>query len=845
MNEIKNLYNFYKNQSEKYADKKLFNNKLSYAEAWQLVLSRAAFLQQEGYKKGDVIAILAENSYEWAVTYMAITSIGAIVLTLDTNLQEENYHDMLTYADACAIFISKTFDYNFKQKKYEISLSTNLGDAKNFKETGLEKIGPADISTMIFTSGTTGNPKVAQLTQKNIYSTAFAAAIHISAKDGCFNFLSLLPLYHVLGLIPTFICAIGCGGNVMFQPSLKGPDIINSLKEIQIHVFTVVPQILELFMDGILEKVKAASKAKYKILFFFLNHANKFRKIGLGFIPAKIFKPVYDIFGKDFYCFICGGAALKKKYFRYYDNIGLKVVEGYGLTETTGPIIGNTPFHIKPHSIGFPTPGMEAEIRNKRLDGIGEIWVRGDSLMPGYYKNEEANKEAFDEQGWFNTGDLGSQDRAGNFYVKGRLKNVIVLPSGKNVYPEELEAYYQKSPLIKEISVFGYKINGSENVYAVIVPEKPAEDSFDQIKKELETLNKGLPSYKVVTHFAVSFEPLPRTTTKKIVVRKVIKLLEKNQYQTKQQDKKFTRHEITESSSPAQKIVAAIKEKLKISKLYEDQTLSDLDVDSLKTIDLTSFLEERFNISIKIADLIKQKNFKEIIAYLSSCRKKDKETKILDKEILEGEITNKVRTFYNPVIDLGLLLLKLFAKIAWRLKVTNKQYINSIENNILIANHQSNLDILWILCSLPAKVRRNVYLLGKKELSFFKYLFPGINMIFVERFGNVVPALKAGADILNQGKSLFIFPEGTRTKTGELSEFKSGAAYLAKNLNKEIVPIVIKGAYHIYSRNTLLPKFFTRTRGEVIFTEKISPAKFKTVEELNQALEKTIKEQLK
>lgn len=834
--EIKNLYSFFKHYAQQHANHLLFRElNLNYVQAFQKALGRAAFLQKQGFKKGDVIAILATNSPAWCITFMAITSMGGIALNLDTNLKTEDYQQMLDHVGTKAVFVSPEFKISFKdQKVFDIQLDKNLGSSKDFRE---ENIQETDLSNLLYTSGTTGKPKVVSLNQRNWFKTAISGAKHLVLKNTDVM-LCILPLYHVYGLIGNFMGEYAAGSGLVFQPSLKGPDIIKSLADNPITIFPLVPQLLELFLDGILNKAKAQSQLKFKILNFFLKYTPAFKIIGLGFIPKVIFKPIQKVFGLKLHYLISGGAPLKPAIFNAYKNIGFTIVNGYGLTETSGPVCATTPKIAKPSSIGRPLEGNEIKIKNINDDGIGELWVRGDAVMPGYLNNPEANKEVFDADGWFNTGDLGYIDEHGDLLLTGRMKNVIVLDSGKNVYPEELEAYYLQSPEIQELAVFSRNINGKESVYAVIVPANKNKNSYSQIKTEIERLNVGLPSYKTISHFAVSFDPLPRTSTKKTIIREIIKLLESGSYQT-DENKNIISQKILKANNPEEEIIlSAICTKLNQENLYELQTMADFDIDSLKLIDFIVYLEEKLNIAIDSQKLAKTANLKEMLAYLLTCTPKTGHN--LNEEIFKGEITTKLNFIYNPFIELGLFLIKIISQACWKLKIINRELL-TINNTVIIANHQSYLDILWILCLLSYKQRKNICFIGKKELSFLKYLFPGLPVIFVDRQGNVIPSLKAGADVLRSGKSLVIFPEGTRTMDGYVGEFKTGAAYLAKNLGKTIIPITIKGGYEIYPRQKKLPKFITKQQAVIFVNQAIDPGKFKSSEELSRNLEQTIK----
>jgi len=835
--DINNLYDFYEIHCKKYPENILFNNSITYSDAFESAAQRAAFLQKEGFKKNDVIGILATSSPEWCTTYMAITMIGAITLPLDINLPAEAYPAMIKTVKAKAFFVSEELKDKLKRvKKYDISADKCLEKKKKVKPANVSE---DHIASLLFTSGTTGEPKIVSLSHANIFKTAIATYKfqELNQHD---MLLCILPLFHVYALDANFIGPFAAGSSLVFQPSLKGPDIMKSLAENPITIFPAAPQLWELFMDAIVNKVKAESAAKYSLFMFFLRYAPVFRKIGLSFVPDKIFKPVHDIFGHSHRFFISGGAPLKEKYTVYYRNMGFTLIEGYGLTETTGPI--TMPYYKKNKlgSIGVPMTGNESKVKNVNSEGIGEIWLRGGSVMPGYYKNEAANKEVFDEDGFFNTGDLGRMDRDGYIFLTGRSKNVIVLDSGKNVYPEELESYYKQSDLISEIAVFGRKDDGRETVFAVIVPAEKKSESYNTIKEEINRLNKGLPGYKIISNFAISMDTLPVNSTRKVLYREVEKLLDQDFFQRNEDDSTVLRT-VLEGETPEEiLIMESVKKKLETDVIYVNETLADHNIDSLGLVDLIVHLEENLSITINPEDLKGLQTMQELLHYLATLEKSDGPS--IDQKILNGEITTKPYRFFNPFHHVFLFIFGFISKKFWKVHTINKEKM-IFDNHIIVANHQSILDAVWISSEIPAHSRKNVYATGKKKLSFLSKMFPMLPIIFIEH-KNSIPALKASADLLRQGKSLIIFPEGTRSRDGKLHEFKTGAAYLAKNLDKKIIPITVNGSYDIFPPGSRFPKFFTELRGNLVIGETIDPNDFRDINSLNKKIFTAIEENL-
>lgn len=840
---MKNLYGFYSDRClVKFPERDLFlKEKIGYKRAFDLACQRAVFLKKEGYQKGDVLAILGENCADWVITFMAVNFAGGYALLLDPHLDEVAYRKMLTEVSAKAVFISEKYD-NFDLgdiKRYPLALNDELLTTDKFEPVVM---APDDIAALFFTSGTTGESKIVPLTHANFIDTAEATIAHFE-KDisiGDKVFYGLLPIYHVFGLMASVVAPISAGARIVFQNSFKGPDILADLKEYKINIFPAVPRIFETFHDKLLTKVRAESKLKYSIFTFMIDHAPTIKHLGLGFVLKKIFKPVQEAFGGHIDFFISGGARLSKRVNIAYENMGFKMVQGFGLTETLGPITINKLNERKAICAGCPTRGNEAKIKNINPDdGIGEICLRGLSVFSGYYKNEAANKEVFDEDGWFMTGDLGFIDGDGFIHIRGRKKNVIVLDSGKNVYPEDLEAHYQKAIEINELTVFGRKENGKEYIYAVIVPEQKTKDSYRNIKKVIKRMGHGLPSYKKITDFAISYDVLPKTSTQKVKKHEVIKELESGVYQMSENDPRFNAVEIVAKTPEEEELLATLFDRLKIDVIYTNQRLEDYEIDSLDYIELISFLENKYKIKIDVSAFVDSENMEKLFNYLVKLIT-SKETVSASEYLMNSIIKTRIKHFYNPLIELSLFLIKWISKIFWRLKVVNPENFK-IDNTIIVANHQSYLDVLWIYAFLPYRIRKNLYIATKKELSFMRYFLPGIHFIFVDREGSkFIPILKAEADILRQGKSLIIFPEGTRTANGKIGDFRSGAAFLATSLGKELLPITISGGYEIYPRHKLLPKFFTGQQAELYIHKAVDPKKYNNYDLLNDDLKKII-----
>ena len=424
------------------------------------------------------------------------------------------------------------------------------------------------------------------------------------------------------------------------------------------------------------------------------------------------------------------------------------------------------------------------------------------------------------------------------FFLTGRKKNTIVLDSGKNVYPDEIEAYLRQSELVYDVCVFGKKFDGKETVCAVIVPLRKGPGSFAEIKAAVDGLNRGLPPYKRIMKIAVSFDDLPKNSTRKTLVNEVVKLFADGAFQTDaSSDGPVLRNRLEGKSVREEEILACMKKHLRTTDLYANNTYTDVGLDSLGLIELIGFLEESIHISIDVSKAQSMETLAQFLSYAGSCVPKNGLS--IDDDIINGERRTSIRTFYNPFNELFVLFVWILSRRLWKLEIRGRENLFA-ENVIIAANHQSFLDVLWVYAAVPRCRRRALYVVGKSELSFLRFLLWGSPVIFVERQGNVIPALKASADVLKGGKSLVIFPEGTRSETGALGKFKNGAAYLSKNLGRDIIPVSVTGSKDVLPKGAWVPRISGKIHGRVVAGEPVSPSMFATAELLNDELKRRI-----
>lgn len=508
---MKNVYEMLRDVCSQNKDRIFFvRQNETYADLLKKVKQRAVVLAQRfGIKKGDTVAILSGNTPEFIKSYFAILSQGAHALMLDTGLSQAEHLNMMARTNCKLALAQKSHFVDGGPTMFDIETIDDT-DENDFVAADVDR---NDIAMMSFTSGSTGNPKVVGLTHDNLLSLAQGALFYESVILPGYTFYGFLPLYHIYGVVINIISPIILRGQLLLQPVLNPREFLKDFKEYRPEVIPAVPRIWEGFYKKIVDS--AREKHMYTIMRIVISSRHVLRAIGLGFIVDKVTKPIHEIFGGNTKVLVSAGATLKPSIRKFFESLDFVVGDCYGLTETTGPANFNFAFRRPDGSMYYagPLPGNEIQIHNPDKDGVGEIWMRGNMVMPGYLDNDEANAAAF-EDGWFKTGDLGKLDKYGRLIVKGRKKQVIVLDSGKNVYPDELEDLYLQNDEILAAAVFEYVIAGKVVPFAVF-QVKPGV-TVTRVAMLLKASNLKIAPYKWVKHFAITEEELPQTSAKKI-----------------------------------------------------------------------------------------------------------------------------------------------------------------------------------------------------------------------------------------------------------------------------------------------------------------------------------------
>ncbi|MBN1129644.1 MAG: AMP-binding protein [Chitinispirillaceae bacterium] len=622
----------------------------TYADFRRDLNKLSSVLKKHGIGKGANAAVIGENTPEWVIAFHAIALTGACVVPIDPNFPATEIESIMTLTESKIVFCAPVYLPLFRALRKKLSslemivvMSPGLtGDEPDFHRLVADgdpdydgfggTFDPNDPMAIIFTSGTTGRPKGVVLCQKN-YTVVGNHAIARMELTHADTVLSVLPLHHVLGFAASVAGPLQGGMDIVFVPALKGPLILEALREKQVTMLPAFPKLIAAFYDNIHLNVRKKGPV-VRILFGVLTFLSRTLGtiLGTGF-RRKLFGTVHRSFGRKLRVIISGGAALGEKCWNGFQTMGFNILEGYGLTETFGPITV-CPFRDpRLRSVGPILPENEVRIEAPNPEGIGEVLLRGLCVFKGYYRNDEITREVFNREGWFLTGDLGRLDRDGFLFLSGRKKDVIVLDSGKNVYPDDVEDSYAISPLIEEIGVFGIRHEGREIVAATIVPVKELRKTLSvsqataAMQKELVRLGKEIPSYRRITDFVVLYQPLPRTTTRKIKKAEISALFAaiKNNRKTglpeaEQLSVIDTELMATPEFKRVMESIIAVAERVKGRAVTPRTCFKvDLGLDSLDQVALVNHLENDFSITIPDQDFDKAETLADLIQLIQQC----------------------------------------------------------------------------------------------------------------------------------------------------------------------------------------------------------------------------------
>jgi long-chain acyl-CoA synthetase len=831
----------------------------TYGELHGWADSVGRWITENNIAPGSRLAILADNHPRWVAAYLGIITAGCVAVPLDTALHDDQVLKLLKDSGTTTVFVDVKHvpvtrpavkelkvgliltdpDRTTDQVKQDRFLA-NLPDifkagSGSFKPVAVKT---EDVASLLYTSGTTADPKGVMLTHGNFFGEVDAVFnwVNIGPNDAL---LGVLPLFHVLALMANLLLPLVKGSRVVYLETLNTSELLKALQERNITAFAVVPQFYYLIHERIFQEIKKRGPVTQKIFGGMVALNRTLRKVGINAGPI-LFRTVHHTMGPKMRYFATGGSRFDPAIQKDFYDLGIDVMQALGLTETTAAIYVNAPGDIVIGSCGKAMKGVEGKIVDPQPQeeggpAVGELAVHGPMVMKGYWNRPDATAAVI-KDGWFLTGDLGYFDSKGNLFLTGRKKEVIVLSNGKNVYPEEIEAHYLKSPFIKEIAVMGLEGKAGEErdrLHAVIVP------NFDELKKrkivnakeairfDIEGLSSEIATTKRINSYEIWQEDLPRTTTRKIKRFEVQKLVKANQAKKLSDEPELPAEKPLSPEETAWLEQPDVQRALKIvressrsapANLRPTHNLElDLGLDSMQRVEVLSRLEEELGGDVEESQLAEIYTIKDLIdAVLQSAASGAGKpgTRVTfagwkailaedpdDPEVLALTHPSRLNDSFWYLIS---RLTQVISLDRFDLKVSGLEKLPKNGPCIISSNHQSYLDPLILASVIPAEQFYRLFAVGTSEIfgkGLMRRLARSLKTVVVDPDANLVPAMRAGAFGLRHGLSLILYPEGERSIDGTPRIFKKGAAILSIHMQVPIVPVAIEGFYEVWPRN--------------------------------------------
>jgi long-chain acyl-CoA synthetase len=781
--------------------------RVTYEDLRARAASTAARLAAQGVSKGDRVVLMAHNHPDWAVAYFGILWAGATAVPVDPTFTHDAFSRIVSQSGARAVV------WDAKVKERLLAEGQVTIPALDFHEATehdpslappAADVGPDDIASLLYTSGTTAAPKGVMLTHANFTSLIAGLAPLFPLKPGD-RALSVLPLHHTFEFTCGLLLPLSRGARVVYIGDVTPERLGRGLELGRVTAMVGVPALWQLLERRILTQVKAKGPVA-ETAFNLATELNLLlgKKLGID-VGRALFGAVHEGLGGKVKYLISGGAALPHGTHKLFAGLGLPLVEGYGLTEAA-PVLTVTRGKARAGQVGKAVPGVEIKIADPSDLGVGEVLARGPNVMAGY-TDERATAEAIDADGWLHTGDLGKLDKEGRLSIVGRLKDVIVTTTGENVHPDDLEREIGQVEHILELAIVGVEVRDAERVACLAVPdEAPGLERAARNERAMKSLRAALgklPFGKQPAVVHLYDAPLPRTATRKVKRTDVKEILGRMILATSpvQADGK---------TNAVRVAIGAIRARAPET-LSGDATLhDDLGFDSLALSELLVALEAKFG-TIEPASLQTCRTVADVEALVGAQRESlAPKPRAKPAPADEGERI----TLPLPVQEAGKRFIgRLQDAFYGRLmnaRVYGRAHIPHNRNTIVVANHSSHLDMGFVRHALGTygedivSLAAQDYFFDKSPLrrAFFENL---TNLRAIDRKGGLRASERQAAEILAEGRTMLIFPEGTRSPDGEIHDFKPILGHLALTYGVDILPVHIAGTRESMPKGSRLP----------------------------------------
>jgi long-chain acyl-CoA synthetase len=816
----------------------------SFEEAARLAALMGERLLAQGIGASDRVGLLAENRPEWGIGYLGAVSQGMVVVPLDPKLPESEVEDLLRRTGAKALLCTER-----QIRELSVGLLRRLTgqpggiavlDLARFGRPfpGLEPPararghgripGPQDLASILFTSGTTIAPKGVMLSHGNFVANVQAVAefLEAAASD---RFLSVLPLHHVFEFTCGLLTPLWIGARITYLATLGSPQIVAAMQERAITVLLGVPRLYQLLAQGIEAQIAAAGPIARRAARMLTRLADW---TGMRARRA-LFRRVHRALGGRVRLLISGGAPLDAELYDRFHAMGFVLCEGYGLTETAPVLTVNPPDRTRRGSVGLPLPGVDLRIVGAHGDGVGEIVVRGPNVMRGYVGQPELTASSL-RDGWLHTGDLGRLDADGYLYITGRLKDVIITPAGKTLSPEEVEESYKDLPGVLESCVVGMPspTGSGEGVHLVVVPDGTAGVDQAEILRAIDARANAVPTHRRIQRVHFLAGELPKTTTLKVKRGAVRRLLEAEVQA--QAGAASPRHEAGApmGASPQEQAVLGLIARLAgipASRVAPEAHLErDLGIDSLMRVEILAFLDAQRARPLPEDRITRATTVGDVLNLARRQRGWEGRGGVSWQRLLAQPATERrpLQRMPRPgVFDTMVRAARALLGGYCGISTDGLEHLPAKGPFLLAANHTSHLDALAVLAALGERARE-VSLVGARDYFFNRtwkrLVLPQVlHIIPFDREGDFLEGLRLCREAIGQGRSLLIFPEGTRSQTGELLPFKAGVGVLAVELGLPIVPTAVLGTYQALPKGRAVPR---RHPIRVVFGPPVLPA---------------------
>ncbi|HET8543123.1 MAG TPA: AMP-binding protein [Pseudolabrys sp.] len=795
------------------------------------VESRARILVSEGIGAGDPVILCGPGGADWIVACLAILRCGACAVPLDTHLSVDTFRYVLKDSDAQFALVAASTEKRLGAIFQEVGIEVLPLDGRCALHTvtgeDFPTVGPGDRAILFYTSGTTGPPKGVPLTHRNI-----AFQIRVIAHSGLVSaddrVLLPLPLHHVYPLVIGVLTPLALDIAVVLPDGFTGTRILAALKRGEATLMIGVPRLYDTLVDGIAHQMRRQGLAASSLFAVLLSLARLLRRAFGWRVGKVLFAPIHRRFGPSLRTVASGGAALKPKTARTLEALGWQVGTGYGLTETSPMLTMNPPGETRFETAGRPI--SEVELRIDRDEGknaaLGEVLARGPGVFAGYHHLPEKTKEAFTQDGWFRTGDLGLIDAKGWLHLAGRRTTLIVTAGGKNVQPEQVEDAYQAHPVIAEIAVF----ERDGHVAGLIVPD-PAQlrtgNVEEAVREAVHEVSRTLPSYQRLAEYRLTREAIPRTRLGKPRIHLIAERYRRAGSKAAESAAKVAEPvPIDEFSGDDQALLeneaahAAFQllvERFAGRRVTPDSDFQiDLGVDSIEWLDLSLELAESTGVTLREETIADLQTVRDLLIQLAHSNE-DSATGKSPLEDPEGALDERQRRWLQPkgpiVQRVGRIVAavnRFLMRALFQLRVTGTENLPARGPFVLASNHPSYLDPFALAAALRTDQLERLYWAGWTGV-----VFAGPVRRAFARVAQAVPvdpdratasSLAFGGAVLKRGLGLVWFPEGERWREGRLQPFKLGLGLVLDRWRVPVIPVVIRGTYTAWPSSRRLPR---------------------------------------